>query len=246
MTDDTTTRPTARAAEATGCHFTIELRQEHWWWNEECFQLFGFEPGEIAPTTGLVRAHTEADDRAKWRDALDFWDRSISTWASVVAMVDARRRRFEALVVGSVVDQPGGLVHGYLVDMSAPIRTLAAAEASRQIQQAAASHAAIEQAKGILAAMTGKSVEDSFVLMRRTSMDRNIPLRLLAAGVVEAAARGELAALGLDSPLLGGDGRPADPAERVRVRTDRRSTSDEPPIGPGARRARRRYDLTPA
>ncbi|WP_169166199.1 GAF and ANTAR domain-containing protein [Cellulomonas taurus] len=239
MTDETTTRTTTTTT--TGCHFTIEVEQERWWWNEECFQLFGFEPGEIAPTTGLVRAHTEVADRAKWRDALEFWEHSESTWASVIGLVDAGRRHFEALVVGSVIDRPGGLVHGYLVDMSAPIRERAAAEASRQIQQAAASHATIEQAKGILAAMTGKSVEDSFLLMRRTSMDRNIPVRLLAAGVVEAAARGELAALGLDSPLLGGDGRPIEP-EVARVQ-DRVVLDIEPPMGPGARRRGRPYEV---
>lgn len=237
MTDETTTRTTT----TSGCHFTIEVDQERWWWNEECFGLFGFAPGEIAPTTGLVRAHTQVADRAKWRDALDFWEHSENTWASVIGLVDAGRRQFEALVVGSVVDRPGGLVHGYLVDMSAPIRERAAAEASRQIQQAAASHASIEQAKGILAAMTGQSVDESFLLLRRTSMDRNIPVRLLAAGVVEAAARGELAALGLDSPLLGGDGRPVEPGT-ARVH-DRVVLDIEPPMGPGARRRGREYEL---
>lgn len=230
-----------RGAAAPGSHFTVELATERWWWNEECYALFGFAPGEVAPTTGLVRAHTELTDRPKWRQALEFWAREDGTWASVLGMVDAGRRRFEALVVGSVVDRPGGRVHGYLVDASAPIRAIAATEASRQIQQAAASHAAIEQAKGILAAMTGGSVEDAFQLIRRTSMDRNIPLRVLAAGVVEAAARGELAALGLDSPLLGGDGRPVTAEGAVRVRRDLRTATTEPPMGPGARRRSREY-----
>jgi len=217
---------------ASGCHFTIELVTERWWWNEECYALFGFAPGEVQPTIGLLRSHTVAEDRPKWRLALEHWDHRSGTWAAVLAMLDADRRGFDAMVVGSVVDRPGGMVHGYLVDLSAPVRERAAIEATRQIQEAAASHDTIEQAKGILAAMTGRSVDDSFALLRRTSMDRNIAIRVLARGVVEAAARGELAALGLDSPLLGGDGRPF--TTRSRPRQARAQTP--PPIGPGARR----------
>lgn len=239
-------RTRLRAAEtaASGCHFSIDLSAERWGWNDECFRLLGFEPGDVLPTTGLVRAHTEAEDRHRWRDALDHWGRSADTWASVITMVDARRRRFEALVVGSA-DRPGGRVDGYLVDMSAPIRAMASAEASRQIKEATASYATIEQAKGILAAMTGRSVADSFLLLRQTSMDRNIPLRVLAAGVVEAAARGELAELGLDSPLLGGHGRTVEAVATpsVRARLERRTATTEPPMGPGARRRDRSYDL---
>ncbi|MEV7972613.1 ANTAR domain-containing protein [Cellulomonas sp. NPDC089187] len=238
MTEGTT----ARTAAATGSHFTVTVPDERWQWSEECFALFGFEPGEVTPTTGLLRAHTVLADRVKWREAVQYWEHEEGTWAAVLLMSDARRRQFEALVVGSVVDRSGGVVHGYVVDMSAPIRAIAAAEASRQIQQASASHASIEQAKGILAAMTGTSVEDSFALLRQTSMDRNIPLRALASGVVLAAARGELAALGLDSPLLGGSGRPLDPEAAV-VRRNRRTRAGEPPMGPGARRRDREYQL---
>ena len=223
------------AGLASGCHFTIEMSSERWWWNQECYELFGLMPGHVQPSTGLLRSQTSVGDRGKWRVALEHWDSHASTWAAVLGMTDANRRRFDAMVVGSVVDQPGGMVHGYLVDLSAPVRARAEAEASRQIQDFG--HVAIEQAKGILSAMTGRSVEDSYLLLRQTATDRNIAMRTLARGVVEAAARDELSTLGWDSPLLGGRGRPVDmpPHRHAPVK------SHEPPIGPGARRRERGY-----
>lgn len=225
------------AGLASGCHFTIELSSERWWWNQECYELFGLVPGHVQPSTGLLRSQTEVHDRPKWRIAVEHWDRHASTWAAVLGMTDANGRRFDAMVVGSVVDQPGGMVHGYLVDLSAPVRERARAEATRQIQESG--HVAIEQAKGILSAMTGRSVEDSYLLLRQTATDRSIAVRALARGVVEAAARDELSTLGLDSPLLGGHGRPVDsPPHPHPV-----APTHEPPIGPGARRRERGYSL---
>lgn len=221
------------AGPACGCHFTIELSSERWWWNQECDDLFGLTPGRVQPSTGLLRSQTAVGDRGRWRIAVEHWGSHTSTWAAVLGMTDVYRRHFDVMVVGSVVDQPGGMVHGHLVDMSAPVR--APAEVGRQVPEPGP--VVIEQAAGIVSAMTGRSVQDSHLMLWRTATDRNIAVRTLARGVVEAAARDQLSALGLDSPLLGGRGRPVDP----RPHPSAAVRQHEPPIGPGARRRRRGY-----
>ena len=63
-----------------------------------------------------------------------------------------------------------------------------------QLEQAMASRAVIEQAKGVLMAMRGVSEHEAFEVLRKTSQDRNVKVRVLAeefvAGVV--GGRGEV------------------------------------------------------
>ncbi len=53
-----------------------------------------------------------------------------------------------------------------------------------QLEQAMASRAVIEQAKGIVMAMRGLSEDEAFEVLRRSSQDRNIKVRELAQQVV--------------------------------------------------------------
>ncbi len=71
-----------------------------------------------------------------------------------------------------------------------------------QLEQAMASRAVIEQAKGVIMAMRGISEDEAFEVLRRSSQDRNVKVRVLAQqvvrGVVDERAQGN----------GGGNGRP--------------------------------------
>ena len=62
-----------------------------------------------------------------------------------------------------------------------------------QLEQAMASRAVIEQAKGVIMAMRGIPEDEAFEVLRRSSQDRNVKVRVLAQevvrGVVEQRAR---------------------------------------------------------
>jgi AmiR/NasT family two-component response regulator len=53
-----------------------------------------------------------------------------------------------------------------------------------QLEQAMASRAVIEQAKGVIMAMRGITEDEAFEVLRRSSQDRNVKVRALAQQVV--------------------------------------------------------------
>ena len=55
---------------------------------------------------------------------------------------------------------------------------------ARQLQAALDSRVVIEQAKGMVAAQRGVSVQESFEILRRHARDRNATLRTVAEAVV--------------------------------------------------------------
>ncbi|WP_051750254.1 GAF and ANTAR domain-containing protein [Phycicoccus jejuensis] len=63
-------------------------------------------------------------------------------------------------------------------------------ELAGQLEQAMASRAVIEQAKGVIMAMRGVPEHDAFEILRKASQDRNVKVRLLAEDVVAGVLRG--------------------------------------------------------
>lgn len=59
-----------------------------------------------------------------------------------------------------------------------------------QLEQAMASRAVIEQAKGVIMAMRGVPEHEAFEVLRRSSQDRNVKLRVLAQEVVTGVTSG--------------------------------------------------------
>jgi AmiR/NasT family two-component response regulator len=59
-----------------------------------------------------------------------------------------------------------------------------------QLEQAMASRAVIEQAKGVIMALRGIPEHEAFEVLRRTSQDRNVKVRALAEQVVSGVVSG--------------------------------------------------------
>lgn len=75
------------------------------------------------------------------------------------------------------------LANAHLYDSTAAL--------ARQMQDAMKSRAVIEQAKGVLIAQQGCSVEEAFDMLSRASQTSNQKLRDLAAAIVEGAQKGK-------------------------------------------------------
>ncbi|QIM22303.1 GAF and ANTAR domain-containing protein [Phycicoccus sp. HDW14] len=61
-----------------------------------------------------------------------------------------------------------------------------------QLEQAMASRAVIEQAKGVIMALRGIPEHDAFQVLRKTSQDRNVKVRVLAEEVVRGVRTGSV------------------------------------------------------
>jgi hypothetical protein len=190
--NDVTTALTAGVAHQTGA-FRYDVGTDRWWWSDEVYRMHGFEPGEVVPTTAMILAHKHPDDRDRYAGALTDTSLRGGTFASVHRILDARGEERVLATFGeahpSVDGLPVTVITGYFVDITASVRALAAAEATRQIHAADAHRAVIDQATGATAARVGVSVEEAFELLRGASMRSNVKLRTLAERVVANAQR---------------------------------------------------------
>ncbi len=172
--------------------FRYDMTADHWWWSDELYRIFGFEPGQIVPTTALIRTHLHPDDlRPNSGAAL-----SAGSIASVHRIVDARRGERAVAVIATVEHDDNGpsLVEGYVADVTDAIRALASTEATRQIHDPDDQRALVEQAVGIITAMTGRHHDSALALLRTASTRRHVAPGEFARRVIAAAiAAGRLA-----------------------------------------------------
>ncbi|TQL04265.1 PAS and ANTAR domain-containing protein [Cellulomonas sp. SLBN-39] len=170
----------AGAGTAPAPRLTGSPAQGTWWWSDGCYALHGFTPGDVVPTTELMRAHVHAEDRQRWWDALT--DEDTTPRQTRFRLRDAGGR--ERTVVGVCRGLGDGRVEAVLVDLTSAVAAEGARLATEQIAASAASRATIEQAKGVVAAAYGVSVEAAFAVLREASMRSNVGLRAVAARLV--------------------------------------------------------------
>ena len=194
--------------------FRYDVATDAWWWSDETHRIFGFEPGEIVPTTALVLAHLDPEDYENRLGRLR--DRTLhgGTFASVHRILDANRQERVLATVGEshVSPEDGRVTHitGDLVDVTATMRALAGSEATRQIKAAEVHRAIIDQAVGVVMARLGVTPEQAFEKLREASMRTNVKLRVLAAQVVEDA----VASGGAPGSLMNPSAQPGAPLPR--------------------------------
>lgn len=169
--------------------FRYDVTSRSWRWSDPLFGIFGFQPGEVVPTTELLLAHKHPEDAAVARAAIETAltsGRPFSLWHRII---DTRGRVRRVVSVGDAVrDGDGRLVevHGYLVDVTEQLRVETGREVDEAVRRSAESRATIEQAKGALMAVGGISADQAFELLRRGSQHHNVKLRCLAGDLVAA------------------------------------------------------------
>lgn len=201
--------------------FRVDITSDTWWWSDEVYEMHGFAPGEVVPTTALVLAHKHPEDRERVASELAQAARTGEPFGSMHRIVDAvgRTRTLAVAAQGLRRDDalPWAAVVGYFVDLTTAHEEAARREATASIRAADESRSAIEQAKGVLMAAFEIGPDEAFEVLRRRSNDANVPVRELArrlvgavvggfvtsAGVIDDAARGRI-----DRLLESGDGEP--------------------------------------
>ncbi len=166
--------------------FRYDVAADRWWWSDELYRIFGFEPGQVVPTTALIRAHLHPDDLSPSRGGAGLRPGSV---ASVHRIVDGRgdERAVAVVAVSPQRDAEAAAVEGYVADVTSAIRALASTEATRRIHDPDDQRALVEQAVGIITATTGRRPEAALALLRASSTRRHVTPGEFARRIIATA-----------------------------------------------------------
>jgi len=169
--------------------FSYDVRAETWWWSDEVFELFGFAPGEVVPTTDLWLAHKHSDHANEAGEALKRTFSSGQAFSSFHRVADSRSKLHDVLVVGEgVLDDRERLleVRGYVVDVTESRRLAVERTVRDAVAGVTESRSVIDEAKGALMGTFGITAEEAFALLSEQSQNSNVKLRVVARTIVVA------------------------------------------------------------
>ena len=174
--------------------YTLDVPTGRWWWSDELFEMHGFAPHEVVPTTQLMLAHKHPDDVTRVAGILADVTRTGAPFSGMHRIIDAtgRTRILGVVGQGDVDDSTGRVtqVTGYFMDLTDSQEAFAQAHATQAVTASAARRAAIEQAKGALMVVYGLDDEEAFEILRHHSSITNEPVRDLAVRLLASLASG--------------------------------------------------------
>ena len=168
---------------------------DRWWWSDEMFEMHGFGPGEIVPTTELLQSHKHPEDRAIAIDALALALTNGLPFCCRHRIVDNRQKIHTVVSIGQGVRDDAGDIselRGYFIDVTRSLQLDLAAGTRAAVQRSAEARAGIEQAKGALMAIYSIDENEAFAVLTWHSQHSNTKLRDIADTVTSA----------LDDPVL--------------------------------------------
>ncbi|MCX2970791.1 MULTISPECIES: ANTAR domain-containing protein [Streptomyces] len=213
--------------------FRYHVADDTWTWSEAMYRLYGYEPGGCTPTTALLTDRVPTADRERllsvFAGALRGGDAPTSELHQITT--PCRTRTVVTLVERATPPGEPPELHGYTVDVSVPVRRVAARLADRDVRAAVDGHRLVDQAIGVLTLLHGVERDAGFGLLRWLSQQSNTKLRTVAGRIVDAARQSVRVppdtALALDAALsdaaladaVRADGVPdgAVPADGVRL-----------------------------
>ena len=174
--------------------YTLDVPTGRWWWSDELFEMHGFAPHEVVPTTQLMLAHKHPDDVTRVAGVLADVTRTGDPFSCMHRIVDAtgRTRILGVVGQGDVDPETGEVtqVAGYFMDLTDSQEAFAQAHATRAVSASAARRATIEQAKGALMVVYGLDDAEAFEVLRHHSSVTNEPVRELAERLLASLAGG--------------------------------------------------------
>lgn len=169
--------------------FDYDLTTDTWTWSATLFQIHGFEPGEIVPTTAVFVSHKHPEDRVHTDEVLAAVLETGQPFCCRHRIITSRREVRTVVTIGQgTLDDAGRVVKvtGYFVDITDAATAVSQQAIREAVAGSAAARAQIEQAKGALMIVQGVSAEDAFAVLRWHSSHANVKLRDLAQLIVDA------------------------------------------------------------
>jgi hypothetical protein len=201
--------------------FSFSSTDVHWSWSDGMFTLHGMQPGEVVPTRAVFLSHVHRDDRPAVEELLDASSLpKADPHAIGYRLVDLNGDvRDVTLALRTVGGREATTVLGFVVDESERRKRAVAAGVDEELRQALESHAAIDQAKGMIMLAYGGNDVEAFDRLRQASQHNNIKVRSLADGLVaRGRTAGSVAALRAEMDKLLADRSTPGAARRAMTR----------------------------
>ena len=160
-----------------------------WWWSDELYRLYGYEPHEVAPSMELFLQHKDPRDRARI-DAV--FERCLSLggpFSCYHRVLDAEDKLKTVVVVGygdrNAANTRTMRMHGFMVDVTASARQ----ESSAAFEAAMTHRSEIEQVKGAIMLLHSLDADAAFAVIRGYSQAYNRKVSRIAATALAAFSR---------------------------------------------------------
>jgi PAS domain S-box-containing protein len=189
MTSDPPVAATRAPHAALVGRFAHRPDADEWWWSEGMYRIHGFEPGEIVPSSALVRSHVHPDDRAaaeeSRREALERGE----PFSFVHRITTAAGRDRVVVAAGHLEheDDETPVIVGHLIDITDVRQEAVDRQLDGAVEDFVESRAVIEQAKGVLVQLYSVEPDTAWAVLRAFSADSNRKVRDIAGLLVEAA-----------------------------------------------------------
>lgn len=166
--------------------FTWDIPTGDWWWSDDLYRIYGYEPGALEPSLDAFLRHKHPQDLARI-DAV--FNRCLSEGGPFSCwhrIIDAAGKQRTVVVVGfgerSEDDERTVRMHGFMVDvtLSGQQDTNAALEAALK------NRSGIDQVKGAIMLVHGLDADAAFALLRGHSQAYNKKVAAIVADLLVA------------------------------------------------------------
>ncbi|WP_084817170.1 PAS and ANTAR domain-containing protein [Gordonia sp. HS-NH1] len=167
--------------------FRFFYEGEKWEWSDEVAALHGYGPGEVEPTTELMRRHKHPEDRAHFDAMLAEMLTDHAPFSSRHRIVDTSGRvRPVAVIAHSITDATGETIgtEGFYLDLTDAELAVVQRRVDDQVRAFRDSSGVIEQAKGMLMLVYGVNADRAFDVLRWRSQQENVKIRDVAAALI--------------------------------------------------------------
>lgn len=168
--------------------FRFYFADQRWEWSDEVQRIHGYEPGSVTPTTDLVLTHKHPDDRGQVAATIDQILNTHEAFSTRHRIIDTGGAVRHIVVVGDqLLDDQGDVVgtHGFYLDVSPTAERAQEDLVTARLAEISEHRAAIEQAKGMLMLIYNIGDHAAFDLLKWSSQQANVKLRLLAERICE-------------------------------------------------------------
>ncbi|OUC76061.1 diguanylate cyclase [Gordonia lacunae] len=166
---------------------------EKWEWSDEVAALHGYAPGEVEPTTELMRRHKHPDDRAHFDAVLAEMLTNHAPFSSRHRIIDTSGRVHPVAVIAhSIADAAGEAIgtEGFYLDLTDAEMAVVQRRVDDQVRAFRDSSGVIEQAKGMLMLVYGVNADRAFDVLRWRSQQENVKIRDVAAALLDEIQAG--------------------------------------------------------
>jgi hypothetical protein len=170
--------------------FHYDRGTDTWTWSPGVYLVYGFQPGEIVPSTALVQSHVHPDDESRAYEVGLRVIRHGEPFSAYFRIIDAGTRVRRLLAVGHPSPSSNGEVtgiEGHVVDLTEATDALARVAVTAAVEDFKTHRAVIEQAKGVLMQLCAINADEAFLALVQFSKQSNVRVRVLSERLVDAA-----------------------------------------------------------